>query len=131
MFAKATRLKLRFPSTKGELTTEQLWDLPLITSREGGVDLNYVAKEVNRQLVLASETNFVGAMNSSQRTTLSLKLEVVLSVIHTMQAEKAKAAEAAKIRERRSKLLAALEGQETTELQSMTKEQILRELGQS
>ena len=51
LFLQATREKFRFESSKGDLSVEQLWDLPL-TSRTG-FDLDTVAKAVNK---------FVGAL---------------------------------------------------------------------
>ena len=57
LFEIATRKKLRFPSLKGELSAEQLWDLPL--SSRVGLDLDNIAKAVNKDLKAEEEDSFV------------------------------------------------------------------------
>ncbi len=47
MFEYATRHKLRFTSSKGELTVEQLWDAPLLSG--DGFNLNNIAKAAKRK----------------------------------------------------------------------------------
>jgi hypothetical protein len=48
IFEQATRRAIRFESAKGDLSVEQLWDLPLQSRNQ--FDLDTVAKTVNRQL---------------------------------------------------------------------------------
>ena len=57
MFEQATRNKLRFESTKGPLSVEQVWDAPL-TSRNG-FSLDDIAKQAKRELDALSEESFV------------------------------------------------------------------------
>lgn len=85
IYQQATRNKLRFASNKGDLTVEQLWDLPL--SSKTGVDLDTIAKSVNRELNALAEESFVQTKSSPQKTLLALKLEIVVDVIHTIEAE--------------------------------------------
>jgi hypothetical protein len=47
----AVRNKLRFSSSRGELTAEQLWDVPLRS--KDGLDLNAVAQTANKALKAA------------------------------------------------------------------------------
>ncbi len=79
IFELASRQKLRFPSTKGDLTTEQLWDLPL-TSRTG-CDLDSVAKVVNQYLKGVSEESFVAVKVSPAKAGHELRLEIVKHII--------------------------------------------------
>ena len=85
LYQQATRSKLRFSSIRGDLTVEQLWDLPL-TSKTG-VDLDTIAKSVNRELNAVAEESFVQTTHNPQKALLTLKLEIVKDVISTVQAE--------------------------------------------
>ena len=85
IYQQAARNKLRFASNKGDLTVEQLWDLPL--SSKTGVDLDTIAKSVNRELNALAEESFVQTKSSPQKTLLALKLEIVVDVILTIEAE--------------------------------------------
>lgn len=85
IYQQATRNKLRFSSVRGDLTVEQLWDLPL--SSKTGLDLDTVAKAVSRELNALAEESFVQTKSSPQKTLLALKLEIVVDVIHTIEAE--------------------------------------------
>jgi len=57
IFEKATQEKFRYPSTKGLLTTEQLWELPL--TAKSGFSLDDVAKAVNAELKAIDTESFV------------------------------------------------------------------------
>ena len=79
LFLQATREKFRFESPKGDLSVEQLWDLPL-TSRTG-FDLDTVAKAVNADLKASNEESFVNVNNNPAVSRLQAKLEVVKAII--------------------------------------------------
>jgi hypothetical protein len=79
LFQLASRQKFRFQSIKGELTTEQLWDLPL-TAR-GGFNLDEVAKQVAAELKAAGEESFVKKNSNPAKAKLEAKLEIVKHLI--------------------------------------------------
>lgn len=85
IFEYATRTKLRFASTKGELTLEQLWDVPL-RSRDD-FNLNAVAKAANKAWKDISEESFVETAKTPEHTRRETALEVVKYVIDTKLAE--------------------------------------------
>ena len=64
LFEIATRQKFTFPSPRGLLNVEQLWDLPLTSIRPDGstrtdsVSLDTVARAVNTQLKAVTEETF-------------------------------------------------------------------------
>lgn len=122
IFELASRRKLRYASIKGDLTTEQLWELPL-TSKTG-FDLDTIAKAVNAELLAAPEESFVAASVNPTKANFALKLEVVKHVIaYTIQ--KANAAEAAVERKReRSRLIEILDKKKDEQLLALTPEQI-------
>ena len=79
MFEKASRLKLRFASATGNLTIEDLWDIPL-TGPLGDLSLDDIAKKINRDIKEREEESFV-IEKSSKSSILELKFEIVKHII--------------------------------------------------
>ena len=79
MYKQATRLKLRFPTTKGNLTVDDLWDLPL-------TQLDLVAKDLSRAVKDSAEESFI-TKPSKVHTSLQVAFDVVKDVIATRLAE--------------------------------------------
>lgn len=79
LFERATRAKFRFTSPRGNLDTEQLWDLPL--QSKSFFDLDTIAKGLNQALKAASEESFVTPTSNPARGELTAKLDVVKAVI--------------------------------------------------
>lgn len=122
IFEVAARKKLRFPTNKNEITTEQLFDLPL-ESRDG-FDLDQVAKTINAQLKQVGEESFVKKTNNPKKAELELKLEIVVFVIQDkIEAEARKKALSAKSTEK-AKLVEALHEQENAELKKLSPAEI-------
>ena len=128
LFLQATREKFRFESSKGELSVEQLWDLPL-TSRTG-FDLDTVAKAVNANLKSSNEESFVNVSNNPAVSRLQAQLEVVKAIIEVKLAQ----AEATKKRvekaAERQRLMEVLHSKKDQELQGLSVEEIERRLSQ-
>lgn len=78
MFKKASQMKLRFDTKKGQITVEDLWDLPLTS--QSNVSLDGIAIAVNKELQASKENSFV-AIKSTVNTTLEIKLEILKEVI--------------------------------------------------
>lgn len=118
IFAIAARKKFRFPSTRGELTVEQLFDLPLLAtgSRTLGFDLNTVAKSINTELKAAAEESFVETSTNPAAGDLETKLEIVKFVIAEKKAAAEKAKARADKRQRRQLLLDAIAAAQAREL---------------
>lgn len=126
IFKSAAVLKLRFDSSKGRLTTEQLYDLPL-TSKTG-FDLDNVAKRVNADLKEAGEESFVKTGGNPEAERLTLMLEVVKEVIADKQvAIESREKSVAKAQERQ-KLLALLDRKSEEELDGLSKEEIQKRI---
>ncbi|BCJ47509.1 hypothetical protein GCM10010168_18670 [Actinoplanes ianthinogenes] len=123
IFEKATREKFRYPSTKGLLTTEQLWDLPL--TAKSGFSLDDVAKAVNAELKAIDTESFVATETNPAKATLETKLEVVKHVIafRLAQDEAAKAAAAKKLE--KEKLLEILGRKQDAVLENLTEAELL------
>uniref|UniRef100_A0AAU6VZ96 Uncharacterized protein n=1 Tax=Pseudomonas phage Arace01 TaxID=3138526 RepID=A0AAU6VZ96_9VIRU len=121
LFQQASRVKLRFNSPRGELSVEQLWDVPL-TSRNG-FDLDNIAKGANRDLKDATEESFVQT-TSPQATILNLRMDVIKSVIATKIAERDAAETKEKRRVERDRLIALLADKQDAALQELSAEEI-------
>ena len=128
IFERASRAKLRFESPVGDLTTEQLWDLPLTSVKSERPNLDAIARAVNRELKSIEEGSFVELKPDPRKSALELKLDVAKRVIEVKLADKAAAEAAAANAERKRKLLAALASKEEAELVGMTREQIEAEI---
>ena len=82
MFEKASRIKLRFPVSKGFVSVEELWDLSLTS-------LDTIARSVNKELQAEGEQSFLpnASSNSKKSTELRLQLDLLKYVINTKSAE--------------------------------------------
>jgi hypothetical protein len=86
MFEKALKQKLRFDTSKGSISTEDLWDLSLAS-------LNEIAKEVNKKIKASEEESFIDT-----KTTTSTKDQLKLEIIKFVIADKIATRDAAKAR---------------------------------
>lgn len=127
IFERASRGKLRFESSVGDLTAEQLWDLPL-TAKGDRPDLDKLARGVNSELKGLEEGSFVQITPDPRKTELELKLEILKHVIESKLADKARAEKAAENAERKRRLMAILATKEDEALAGKTKEEIEAEI---
>jgi len=121
MFEKATRAKLRFETSKGALSVEDLWDLPL--SARDGFDLDSVAKAASKKLKETQEESFVKPATVSN-TEHELKLEIVKFIISVKLKEKTEREEAATKSETKKKLMEVLARKQDAALESLSAEEI-------
>lgn len=126
LFEVATRNQFRFPSSKGELTVEQLWDLDL--KSRNGFDLDSVAKQVNKELKAETEESFVNVTPNPKKKPLEQKLELVKYIIEVKMEEEKKAKERIARKEKREKLMAAIANKQDAALQTASLEELQREL---
>ena len=117
MFDQATRLKLRFESKKGALSTEDLWDLPLTT-------LNDIAKALHKEVESGAEVSFIEPKPTAANRTAVLQFDIVKHIITTRLNENAAMAAARAKKESRQKLLEVLERKENQALEQLSADQI-------
>lgn len=82
MFETAFRQKLRFDSKVGQLSVEDLWELPLTSATKANLD--QIAVDLNRQLK-GTEESFVST--GKKNAVLELKFEIVKHIIGVRVAE--------------------------------------------
>lgn len=120
MFEQSSRLKLRFPTSQGNATVEDLWDLPL-------TKLNLIAKSLNKELKTVEEEDFLEEKSSAD-VVLKLKFDIVLHIIKTKQAESKARLEASKKAEKKQELLDLLDAKEKDAMKDMSAEEIRAEI---
>lgn len=75
LFEKASKSKFRFNTSKGVLTTEDLWDLSLES-------LDKIAKELYKKVKESEEVSFISENKKKKDEVTSDKLEVVKFIIN-------------------------------------------------
>lgn len=126
IFEYATRNKLRFASARGDLTIEQLWDVPL---RSGdGFNLNAVAKTASKAWKDLSEESFVETAKTPEHTRRETVLEVVKYVIDAKLAEEAAAKKRAENKVEKEKLLAILAEKQDGKLSALSERELQRRI---
>lgn len=123
MFEKASRNKIRFTTPNGQLSVEDLWELPLSATRGAQANLDAIAIQLDKELKDAGTTSFVTKTKKSDAIT-QLKFDIVRRVIEVRMTE----AEAADLRksnaERKQKLLAILAEKQDADLKGKSTEEL-------
>lgn len=126
-FEFAAKNKLRFPTCRGDITLEQLYDVPL-RSRDD-FNLNVIAKTVKKSLGTASEENFV---DEEKKTPAQAKLEVAFTlvkyVIDSKLEDEATAAKKAENKVKKEKLLTALAEKQDGKLSAMSETELKKQI---
>jgi len=126
MFEKATRIGLRFESVRGNLTVEDLWDLPLTTKAPSYLSLDAIAKTVNKKLKAEEEESFVETKVNTKKKTLELAMKIVKHIIETRIKENKDSIDRKSKIERRKKIMGLIEDKEDEKLKSLSKEDLLK-----
>jgi hypothetical protein len=122
MFEKAARLKLRFNTPIGELSTEDLWELPL-TGRPGKANLDDLARALHQQIEQAPTVSFV-TKTQPVSAIPQLKFDIVLHIINTKLSEQETAQKAKDTRERKQKIMALIEQKQDEKLAGASIEEL-------
>ena len=124
MFETVTRKAIRFNTVKGNVTVEDLWQMPL--QSKSNYDLDNVAKTIAADIRKGDEESFVSTSKSS--ATDELKLDVVKHIIAFKIKENADKLERMGNAARKQELLAAIDNKNSEALGNMTVEQLNAEL---
>lgn len=120
MFDKATRLKLRFQSPKGYVSTEDLWDLSL-------QHLNTMAKALNKQLKESSEVDFL-LEKSEEDARIKLQFDIVLHIMEVKKDEIKSREEATARKAEREKIKGILAKKQDDALEKLSEEELRKKL---
>lgn len=127
-FEYAARNKLRFPSTRGLLTAEGLWDVPLRSKDE--FNLNSIAKLTNKALKDVSEESFVETAKTAEHSRLEISLEIVKHVIETRLNEESAAKARAERKQEKEKLLTILAEKQDGKLSELSEKELKRRISE-
>lgn len=114
MFEQAIRQKLRFTTSQGQLTVEDLWDLPL-TSTTNKANLDAIAVGLYAELNSNRNISFVNNGSTGDQT-LQLKFDIVKHIIDVRKAENASAVEARARKDQKQRLLELIDRKENESL---------------
>ena len=118
MYKEASMMQLRFSTTKGNLSCEQLWSLNL-------TELSNCIKTV-KKILKKSDDSELGFLDESQVVDKEnqLRFDILKDVYLTKKEENEKARLAAKNKENDQKILALIQQKKDQKLQDMTIDQL-------
>ena len=126
MYKEATRLKLRFPSNRGELTVEQLWDLSL-NSLKNIVKSMYDAKK--KFTKMDDELSFLeGVENSEEQKLAELRYNIVKDIYTTKANENKEALSTAEKKAKKQQLLEIMQRKREQKFENMSEEELQKEI---
>lgn len=118
VFEYAIRNKLRFASSRGQLTAEQLWDVPLRSADD--FNLNAIAKAASKSWKDLTEESFIDTAKTPEHTRRETALEIVKYVIDAKLAEETAAKKRAENKVEKEKLLQILAEKQDGKLSALS-----------
>lgn len=123
MFDKATRMKLRFETSRGAVTVEDLWDLPL-TSETGKPNLDDVARGLwAKTKMVDAQMSFVTPEHKPEDNN-ALALDIVKHIIAVRVAERDERLKDKAKAEKKQQILAILADKEVDSLKGKSAEEL-------
>lgn len=131
-FIIASRNGLRYQTSVGVLSTEDLWQLPLVSNRAGVENLDRIAIELDRKIKQTGETvSFVNEGAKSPDAELDkVRFDIVLYIIKERKAEIAAATLAKENKARKQRILELIENKQDQSLSEKSIEE-LKELAKA
>lgn len=120
MFEQASRQKLRFQSSIGQLSVEDLWDLPLTSKSK--VSLDGLAVQINRQLKDEQQESFVTPVTSG--SDLQVKLDILKHIIRVKMDENQARLQENERAEKKRKIADIIARKEDQSLESLSIEEL-------
>ena len=126
VFEKASRQKLRFATRAGNLSVEDLWDLPLSSSVKK-VNLDEIAVELHTELNTRKTISFVNNPAKDMDDT-QLKFDIVKHIIDVKMAENAKAVGERELAAKKQKIMEIITQKENEALAGQSLEDLRKQL---
>ena len=112
MHKQASRMKLRFQTSKGLLSSEELWDLSI-------ADLDTLAVSLEKEYEKSDGKSFVRRKTEKDRTA-KLRFDIVLDILQTKMEDNDAARNAADDKEHNEKILGMIAKKKEDSLSSMS-----------
>jgi len=136
MFALATRKKLRFATAKGEISVEDLWDLPRHNINEKGsiqnpMSLKSIARKIQAQLKdmdVVDEFDDKDELENEEITILKLKLDIVRYILKVKLEEFENKKNQSQIKEDNQRILEIIERKKAQELENLSVEELMKKI---
>lgn len=123
IFEQALRKRLRFSSSKGELSTEDLWDLPLTHTRNNSTSLDAIAIECNAKIERTGTVSFVTKVNDATADD-KLRLEILKYIIAVKQEQNLAKTQYAANKVKKDRILELLAQKKDETLSSKSEEEL-------
>lgn len=124
LFTTATRKKFRFNSPQGPLSVEDLWDLPLTSTRPNTADLDTIAISLDKQVKETGSTTSFVKKTTKTNEEARMKFDIVLHVIQVKQEEAEAAATKRETAEKKQKIMEILAQKQDASLAEKSVEEL-------
>lgn len=120
LFQEASRRKIRFTTALGNLSTEDLWSLPLVGKKQNG-NLNDIAKGLSKMVRELDEDNFVSKIkNDDKQSETELKFKIVKSIITYKEDEIEERKRRVEAKEKKGKILDIIKAKQDKDLEKLS-----------
>ncbi len=126
-FAAAARQRTRFTTPQGQLSVEDLWGLPLTSTRAQTANLNDIAKGISRTIKEAGDEDFVDNVKKPN-VELAFKLDLVKHIIEVKKNERNLAEQEHERQTKIQRLREIIANKQDKELESKSTEELLAQL---
>lgn len=123
MFKQASKMKLRFATSKGNLSVEDLWDLSLPV-------LDKLAVSYDEELAKSPRKSFISNDTYAGNVELELKFNIVKEIITDKLKEKSDRDQAKQKAAERAKLLDLLDKKQSEKLENLSEEELRQRLAE-
>ena len=120
MYRKASKMKLRFITERGNLSVEDLWGLSL-------QDLDKVAIALDRELEHSAKKSFISEVTPTNSVN-TLKFDIVKDIISDKLTEKAEKETAKEKKAEKARLLEILARKQDQSLENMSESELLKKI---
>lgn len=123
IFANATRAKLRFTSVRGNLSVEDLWDLPLTSAK--GASLDEVGRKLLAERKSFEEESLVSTKPNPAKAINADAIEIVKYIVGVKEAERDAAKAAKEKAALKAQLTDVLARKQAASMEELTEQQII------
>ena len=124
LFCLATRKKFRFETPQGQLTTEDLWSLPLTTTSPNKANLDDIAISLNKKVRENGDTTSFVKKTTKSNDELQAKFDIVLHVIKVKQEEAEVEATKQENRIKKQRIMEMIEQKKDAEMSQKSVEEL-------